>query len=96
MVLVIDTASVTDDSGKGHLGGDMFQSFVIAIDEGRTFQEIEREIAAEAEFRKDGKFGAALFGLRRKAQDASRVSIKIAYCGIELSERYFHSAVRLG
>ena len=63
-------AGVADDGRERHLRGDFFQRVEIALDERRAFQEIEREIAADAKFGEDGKIRAALFGFRRKCEDA--------------------------
>jgi hypothetical protein len=64
---------------------------MVALDEGRTFKKILRKVTANAKLGKYGQPGASLLGLRRKAQDASRISCKVAYRGIELSESYFHA-----
>ena len=64
---------------------------MISLDEGGPLEKVLRKITANAEFGKYGQLGASLLGLRRKAQDASRISCKIADGGIELSESYFHA-----
>ena len=71
--------------------GDVFQRVEIALDEGGALEQVEGEIAADAEFGKDGELGAALFGLLRKCEDAGGVAFKVADRGIELSEGYFHA-----
>jgi len=66
-----------------------FQLFVVAFDESGALQKILRQIAAGAKLGKYGEFGAAWLGLRRKAQNASRISCEVADGRIELRERYF-------
>ena len=88
---MIDAAGKAYDSGKRHAIGDVFESVEIALDEGGAFEEIEREIAADAEFGEDGKFSAAALGLFRKVENAGGVAFKVADSGIELSEGYLHS-----
>jgi hypothetical protein len=64
---------------------------MISLDEGGPLEKVLRKITADTKFRKYCQLGASLLGLRRKAQDASRISCKIADGGIELSESYFHA-----
>lgn len=96
VVVGIDAAGVTDDGGERHLRGDTIEGVVIPLDEGRTFEEVERKIAANAEFGEDGEVGAKAFGLRGKGEDARGIAFKITHGGIELGESYFHPDRRLG
>jgi hypothetical protein len=66
---------------------------VIAVDEGGAFEQILREIAAQAKFRKNREVRAALMGGSCQAQNASGISCKITYGGIKLRERYFHARI---
>jgi len=47
---MIDAAGEAYDGRERHAVGDVFQGVEIALDEGRAFEEVEREIAADAEF----------------------------------------------
>ena len=88
---MIDAAGEAYNCGKWHPVGDVFQGVEIALDESRAFEEIEREIAADAEFGEDGKFSAAALGLFREVENAGGVAFKVADSGIKLSEGYLHS-----
>jgi hypothetical protein len=78
------------------LGSDTEERVVIALDEVGTFEKIEREVAADAEFGEDGEFGAKAFGLRGEGENARRIAFEITHGWIELSEGYFHPGRRLG
>ena len=88
---MIDAAGEAYDGGKWHPVGNVFQGVEIALDEGRALEEIEGQIAADAEFGEDGKFSAAALGLFREVENAGGVAFKVADSGIELSEGYLHS-----
>jgi hypothetical protein len=64
---------------------------MITIDKSRPLEEVLRKVAAQTKFRKNGKVGPSLPGFLHQAQDASRISCKIAYRGIELRKRYLHA-----
>jgi hypothetical protein len=64
---------------------------MVTIDKGRPFEKILRKVAAQAKFRENGKVGPSLPGFLRQTQDASRISLEIAYSGIELRKRYLHA-----
>ena len=96
VVVLVDASGVADDSRKWHLGGDLLECFVIALDEGGTFEKIKGKIPADAEFGEDSEVSAATPGFGRKMEDTSRVAFKITDSGIELSEGDSHSGRRLG
>src|SRR6266481_4370135 len=64
---------------------------MVSLDEGGAFEKVLRKVAAQTKLGEYSEIGAALLGLRRQAQDASRVPCKVANCWIELSERYLHA-----
>src|SRR6266487_1768738 len=86
-----DAPGVAHNGGQRNLGSKLLQSGMVSLDEGGAFEKVLRKIAAQTEFGEYCEIGAALLGLRRQAQDASRVSCKVANCWIELSERYLHA-----
>src|SRR6185437_7827298 len=83
-------ADVADDCGHGHAGGEALKLFEIALDEGGTFDEILRRIAAQAEFGKNDEVGGAGFRFAGHLQHAGGISREIADGWIELGQSYLH------
>jgi hypothetical protein len=61
------------------------------LDEGGSFQQILRRIAAQAQLRENGEIRSALLSLLGKRQNSRSISREIAYRGVELREGYFHA-----
>ena len=80
----IDSASIADDGGERHLGGDAVEGVVIALDEGGTLEEIEGKVTADAELGKDGEVGTESLGLFRKRENTRGIAVEITHSGIEL------------
>jgi hypothetical protein len=88
---MIDAAGKAYDGGERHAVGDVFQGVEIALDESGALEQVEREIAADAEFGEDGEFRAAALGLVREVENAGGVAFKVANSWVELGESYLHS-----
>ena len=67
---VVQAAGVANDGRERHLRGNFLQRVVIALNKRGAFQKVEREIAADTEFREDREFRAALLGFRCKRKNA--------------------------
>jgi hypothetical protein len=64
---------------------------VVPLDKRGTFQQIQRQVPADAKFRENNQIGPAPFRLRRQFQNPRRITGKISHSGIELSQGYLHS-----
>ena len=84
--------SVAHQDGQWRFLRQTCDLFAIAFEEAGPLEEIERKIAADAEFGENGQVGAGLFGLVGQFQDAGGIARKIAYGGIELGESDLHRA----
>src|SRR6185437_14574362 len=83
-------ANVTDDGGKRHFGGKFAEGGLVAFEEGGTFDEILRRVAAEAEFGKDDEVSGAGFCVGGHFEHAGGVAEEVADGWIELGESDFH------
>jgi hypothetical protein len=73
--------------------GQACQLFFVSGDELRAFDQVEWEIAAQAQLGKYSQIGSALLGELREFQNPGGIPLEIAYCGVELCEGNFHGRV---
>ncbi len=83
---VLSMASPTKPTSDGQRDGfgEAHEFLLIAFDEGGAFDEILRGVAADAEFGKDGEFGAAGLGFGGEFEDAFGIAFEVADGGVEL------------
>ena len=53
MVILVNAASIADNSRKRHLGGELLECVVVALYKVGSLEKIEGEIATDTEFRED-------------------------------------------
>ncbi len=81
---------VTDDGGDRQLLRQAGQFPLISRYELRTLDQIEWQIAAQAQLGKDSQIGPALLGELGQFQDLGGIPGEVADGGIELCERNLH------
>ena len=75
--------------GSGDFRGQAGEFFAVAFEEAGPLEQIERKIAADAEFGEDGEVGAAGFGLAGQLQDAGGIAAKSPTVGLNWARAIF-------
>ena len=85
----VGARGVADQDGQRRFLRETGDLVAIAFEEAGAFEQIQREIAADAEFGKDGEIGAAVFGFAGHVENARGIAGEVADGGIELARAIF-------
>jgi hypothetical protein len=82
---------VADNDGDAmRFFGDLLYCSLIALQEGGVFDKVSRRVAADAEFRKEDKFGASLPRTAGEFHNLGNVARKVADRSIDLPQSNLH------